>query len=119
MAGVTESCSICGGTFDMQFRYQMEEKDGAFAFYCSHECHGRGISGEADGGVVCTCCSKRFSLELVSQVVRVSGERNYACSDACRAQLLAEAGGARLGAIAIASAAASAMASAAEEISAT
>ncbi|MEO7111854.1 MAG: AAA family ATPase, partial [Polyangiaceae bacterium] len=116
MPGVTESCSICGGSFDMQFRYQMEEKDGAFAFYCSHECHGKALRGEGDGGVVCTCCSKRFSLELVSQVVRVSGERNYACSDACRAQLLAEAGGARLGAIAIASAAASEMAIAAEEI---
>jgi len=119
MAGVTESCSMCGGTFDMQFRYQMEEKNGAFAFYCSHECHGRALRGEDEGGVVCTACSKRFSLELVSQVVRVQGERNYACSDSCRAQLLAEAGGARLGAIAIASAAASAMASAAEEISAT
>lgn len=116
MPGVTESCSICGGTFDIQFRYQMEEKDGAFAFYCSHECHGRALRGESDGGVVCTCCSKRFSLELVSQVVRVQGERSYACSDACRAQLLAEAGGARLGAIAIASAAASEMAIAAEEI---
>jgi chromosome partitioning protein len=116
MPGVTESCSICGGTFDIQFRYQMEEKDGAFAFYCSHECHDRALRGESDGGVVCTCCSKRFSLELVSQVLRVSGERNYACSDACRAQLLAEAGGARLGAIAIASAAASEMAVAAEEI---
>jgi chromosome partitioning protein len=116
MPGVTESCSICGGTFDIQFRYQMEEKDGAFAFYCSHECHDRALRGESDGGVVCTCCSKRFSLELVSQVVRVSGERNYACSDACRAQLLAEAGGARLGAIAIASAAASEMAVAAKEI---
>jgi chromosome partitioning protein len=116
MPGVTESCSICGGTFDIQFRYQMEEKDGAFAFYCSHECHDRALRGESDGGVVCTCCSKRFSLELVSQVIRVQGERNYACSDACRAQLLAEAGGARLGAIAIASAAASEMAVAAEEI---
>ncbi len=116
MPGVTESCSICGGTFDIQFRYQMEEKDGAFAFYCSHECHDRALRGESDGGVVCTCCSKRFSLELVSQVIRVAGERNYACSDACRAQLLAEAGGARLGAIAIASAAASEMAIAAEEI---
>ena len=116
MPGVTESCSICGGTFDIQFRYQMEEKDNAFAFYCSHECHDRALRGESDGGVVCTCCSKRFSLELVSQVLRVSGGRNYACSDACRAQLLAEAGGARLGAIAIASAAASEMAVAAEEI---
>ncbi|MGH7284070.1 MAG: ParA family protein, partial [Polyangiaceae bacterium] len=107
MPGVTENCSVCRSSFDVQFRYQMEEKDGAFAFYCSHECHGRALRGEDDGGVVCTACHKRFALELVSQVVRVHGERSYACSDGCRAQLLAEAGGARLGAIADANVAAS------------
>ena len=106
MPGVSENCSVCGKSFDVQFRYQMEEKDGAFAFYCSHDCHGRALRGEDDGGVVCTACHKRFSLELVSQVVRVHGERSYACSDGCRTQLLAEAGGARLGAIADANAAA-------------
>src|SRR5690348_3919794 len=105
MPGVSENCSVCGTSFDVQFRYQMEEKDGAFAFYCSHECHGRALRGEDDGGVVCTACHKRFALELVSQVVRVHGERSYACSDGCRTQLLAEAGGARLGAIADANAA--------------
>jgi len=41
----------------------------------------------------------------VSQVLRIRGERTYACSDACRAQLLAEANGARLGAMAAAEAA--------------
>ena len=106
MPGVSENCSVCGKSFDVQFRYQMEEKDGAFAFYCSHDCHGRALRGEDDGGVVCTACHKRFSLELVSQVVRVHGERSYACSEGCRTQLLAEAGGARLGAIADANAAA-------------
>ena len=35
MAGMCEACSVCGSSFEMQFRYQMEEKDGAFAFYCS------------------------------------------------------------------------------------
>ena len=112
MPGVSENCSVCGKSFDVQFRYQMEEKDGAFAFYCTHECHGRALRGEEDGGVVCTACHKRFSLELVSQVVRVHGERSYACSEGCRTQLLAEAGGARLGAIADANAAAAISASA-------
>ena len=98
MAGMTESCSVCTKTFDVQFRYQMEEKDGGFAFYCSHDCHGKSVRGEQTGGVSCDACHKRFVVELVSQVVRVRSERRYACSDACRAQLLAEAGGARLGA---------------------
>lgn len=100
MAAMTESCSICTRRFDVQFRYQMEEKDGGFSFYCSQACHDRGLRGEDDGGVVCSGCAKRFTVELVSQVVRVKNERKYACSDTCRTQLLAEAGGVRLGVVA-------------------
>jgi chromosome partitioning protein len=99
MPGVIESCSICKGEFDVQFRYQMEEREGGFAFYCSQECHGRAVRGEDSGGATCHACSKRFVVELVSQVVRLKGARRYACSEACRMQLLAESDGARLGAL--------------------
>jgi chromosome partitioning protein len=99
MPGVTESCSICKREFDVQFRYQMEERGGGFAFYCSQECHGKAVRGEDSGGVTCDACGKRFAVELVSQVVRVKGARRYACSDACRTQLIAEGDGARLGAL--------------------
>jgi chromosome partitioning protein len=97
MAGVTESCTVCGNPFEVQFRYQMEEKGGGFAFFCSQECHGRYVRGEDTGGVTCDACRKHFTVELVSQVVRVKGERRYACGQACRSQILAEAEGARLG----------------------
>jgi chromosome partitioning protein len=76
----------------------MEERDGGFAFFCSHECHGKVVSGEASGGATCAACHKRFSVELVNQVVRVRGELRHACSDECRRQIVAEADGARLGA---------------------
>lgn len=100
MAAMTESCSVCGVRFDVQFRYQMEERDGGFAFYCSHDCHGKAVRGETTGGATCAACKKRFRVELVSQVVRQRGELRHACSDDCRKQILAEAGGARLGAVA-------------------
>jgi chromosome partitioning protein len=100
MAGMTESCSVCGERFDVQFRYQMEERDSGFAFYCSQDCHGKAVRGETTGGATCSACRKRFRVELVSQVVRVRGELRHACSDDCRRQVQAEAGGARLGAIA-------------------
>lgn len=99
MAGMTESCSVCGHSFEMQFRYQMEERDGGFMFFCSQDCHAKVVSGELEGGVNCAACSKRFTVELVSQVLRIRNERVYACSEPCRGQLMAEAGGARLGAI--------------------
>jgi chromosome partitioning protein len=98
MAGMSESCSVCGKGFDVQFRYQMEERDGGFAFFCSQECHAKNVRGDANGGVTCDGCSKRFVVELVSQVLRVQNTRKYACSDGCRHQLLAEAGGAKLNA---------------------
>ncbi len=99
MAVMTESCSVCGTRFDVQFRYQMEEREGGFAFFCSHGCHGKAVRGETTGGATCSACQKRFYVELVSQVVRVRGELRHACSEDCRRQILAEAEGARLGAI--------------------
>ncbi len=99
MAAMTEGCSVCAKKFDVQFRYQMEERDGGFAFFCSHECHQKAVSGEATGGAVCHACQKRFYVELVSQVVRIRGELRHACSDDCRKQILDEAGGARLGSL--------------------
>jgi chromosome partitioning protein len=99
MAAMSESCSVCGNRFDVQFRYQMEERDGGFAFFCTHECHQKAVSGEATGGATCHACQKRFYVELVSQVVRVRGELRHACSDDCRRQILAEADGQRLGSI--------------------
>ena len=47
-------------------------------------------------------CAKRFSPDLVSQVLYVTGRRRYACSLGCRTQLLREANGVRLGEIAAA-----------------
>jgi len=96
MAGMIESCSVCGKGFEVQFRYQMEERDGGFAFFCSTGCQGKSVRGEAEGGATCSACGKRFAVDLVSQVLRVKGERKYACAEACRAQVLAEADGARL-----------------------
>jgi chromosome partitioning protein len=99
MGAMSEACSVCGTTFEVQFRYQMEERDGGFAFFCSQDCHGKAVRGETTGGATCSACQKRFYVELVSQVVRVQGELRHACSEECRRQILAESGGVRLGAI--------------------
>ncbi len=101
MRATTETCSICNARFEVQFRFQtdMEDRAGGFAFYCSQACQAMAVSGEARGGAVCSVCQKHFVVELVSQVVRVRGNARHACSEDCRKQLLAEAGGARLGAM--------------------
>lgn len=98
---IRETCSVCTTAFDVQFRYQMEERDGGFSFFCSQKCHEASVKAGQDGdGVCCDACAKRFAPTLVSQVFYVAGKRVYACSLGCRSQLLREASGARLGDIA-------------------
>jgi len=92
MAGMTECCSVCGSPFEQQFRYQMEETSGGVAFYCSQDCLKKSQRAAGDGFVSCDACAQRFQVELVSSVFYVDGQRRYACSMTCRAQLRAEAG---------------------------
>ncbi len=98
-------CAVCGRTFAVRFRYQMEERttlaeDGTarsgFLFFCSQGCLERSHAGE-DGLTDCTACGTRFRVELVRHVLMAGGRRQYACGPACRDQLLAESRGARLG----------------------
>jgi chromosome partitioning protein len=100
MAGMTESCSVCGSAFEQQFRYQMEETSSGFAFYCSQACLKSSQGADAASYVSCDGCAKRFQVELVSNVFYLNGQRRYACSMACRSQLAREASGTRLGEIA-------------------
>jgi chromosome partitioning protein len=82
----------------------MEERDGGFSFFCSQKCLEQSqIAGsDAERGLsTCDACAKRFTPDLVSQVLYIAGRRHYACSLDCRAQLLNEAKGARLGDIAV------------------
>jgi chromosome partitioning protein len=97
VAGISETCSVCTTSFEVQFRYQMEERDGGFSFFCTQRCLEASQRAGAAEGVICDACSKRFSPDLVSQVLYVGRQRRYACSASCRTQLLREAGGARLG----------------------
>lgn len=105
MGAMRESCSVCRTEFDVQFRYQMEERDGGFSFYCSQKCLQHSQSAGADGAVNCDACAKRFRVDLVSQVLYLGGRRRYACTLDCRGQLIAEARGLRLGDLAADSAA--------------
>jgi chromosome partitioning protein len=105
MSGIRKTCSVCGNSFEPQFRYQMEERvetgaDGRpavrFAFYCSQHCLDQSHGDGADGSVTCDACAASFQVELASQVVFAGGRRRYVCSRDCRAQVLGEARGLRL-----------------------
>ena len=95
MATMTETCSICARSFDVQFRYQMEEHKGGYLFLCSTACKQKHMSGDAEEGVNCDVCAKHFTVELVNQVVRTKEGRKHACSEPCRAELLRSDGNGR------------------------
>jgi chromosome partitioning protein len=106
MGTINQICTICGAQFAPQFSYQMEERIDAdstgrprarFAYYCSQQCLERSHQGGDSGSVACDACAASFQVELASQVVFVDGRRHYACSPDCRAQVLREARGSRLG----------------------
>jgi len=91
---IAESCSVCSKQFEVQLRWQMEERDGAFSYFCSRGCYEASTTDSR--GVPCGACGKRFVVELVSQVIAQKGARTYACTMECREQLVREAAGARL-----------------------
>jgi len=100
VAAIREQCSQCDSTFDVTFRYQMEERDGGFAFFCSQDCLAASQGRPDTDHSVCDACAKRFTVSLVSQVFYVGGQRRYACSMGCRSQLIRESSGMRLGEVA-------------------
>src|SRR5215471_11302854 len=97
MSAIRETCSVCGNGFDVHFRYQMEEKNGGFLFFCSQGCLECSQRAGGEGLVACDACAKHFRVELVSNILYVRGTRKYACSMDCRTQLGREASGVRLG----------------------
>jgi len=100
---IRETCSVCSKEYDVLFSYQMEEREGGFEFFCSQQCLQNSHGDEETLGlqtVPCDACAKRFALTLASQVLYTGGRRHYACSMPCRAQLVREAEGAKLGDVA-------------------
>lgn len=95
MGAIPETCSVCGKSFEAQFRWQMEERAGGFWFFCSQACHQRDVF--QDDRVTCDACHKSFKVELAFQLIATKNGRKHACSESCRNQVLAEASGAKLG----------------------
>jgi chromosome partitioning protein len=97
MVVTNRTCSVCGSSFELHFRYQLEERhetDPAgeavvrHSFYCSQRCLEASHRCRTDGHVSCDACARRFEVELAAQVLFTGGRRHYACSPSCRARVL-------------------------------
>ncbi|MBN2194120.1 MAG: ParA family protein [Polyangiaceae bacterium] len=68
-----------------------------FVFFCSQRCLEESHRGGTEGTATCHCCAASFRVDLASQVLFIDGHRRYACGPDCRAAVIAEARGVRLG----------------------
>ena len=75
MVVISRDCTVCSTHFEVQFRYQMEEREETydngkrtvrFAFYCSQRCLEASHRERVDGNVSCDGCARRFEVELAS-----------------------------------------------------
>lgn len=94
MAIALNGCSVCGKRFEVRFRYQIEERDGTTAYFCSQKCQqSLGTMGAAAAErPSCDVCGRRFDPTYAYQIASVGDERRLFCSEPCRAQGLATPG---------------------------
>jgi chromosome partitioning protein len=80
-------CHVCGGLFEVKFRYQVREEAGRFVYVCSPMCQQRLLT-QGGEGCVCSVCRRAFSLEYPFQVAVRDGGRTYYCSTECRREAI-------------------------------
>lgn len=85
----SSTCSQCGRTFQVRFRYQVHEVDGQFLYFCSQACHQQHLAGSGEE-LACSVCGTSFRLEYPYQVDTHSAGTRYFCSFDCRRSAHAE-----------------------------
>ncbi len=80
-------CHVCGGAFEVKFRYQVREEAGRFVYVCSPMCQQR-LLASGEEACACSVCRKQFALEYPFQVAVREGGRSYFCSTECRRQAI-------------------------------
>lgn len=78
------TCSVCARSFEVKFRYQVREEQGAYVYVCSLPCQHTLLRGSAET-CRCSVCARTFELEYPYQAVVSDGARVYFCSNDCRA----------------------------------
>jgi len=78
------SCSSCGRRFQVEQRWQVEDRGHFVSYMCSATCRDRGEAA-SDLRPRCDACRARFRMTHAWQVVVGSAGRRYACSLECRA----------------------------------
>lgn len=78
------TCSVCARSFEVRFRYQVREEQGAYVYVCSLPCQHALVRGSASA-CRCSVCERTFELEYPYQAVVSDGVRVYFCSSDCRA----------------------------------
>lgn len=77
------TCTVCGRSFKVRFRYQVQESSsGKFEYFCSQACQ----QHHSEGDCTCVECGSKFSLEYAFQLAVVDRTPTHWCSTQCRSQ---------------------------------
>lgn len=81
MGDTTQStCDVCGAGFEVRFRYQVREEQGAYVYVCSTKCQRSLLLGGEGESTCCAVCSAPVEVEYPYQVAVKDGVRAYFCS---------------------------------------
>jgi chromosome partitioning protein len=81
MGDTTQStCDVCGTGFEVRFRYQVREEQGAYVYVCSTKCQRSLLLGGEGEATCCAVCSTPVEVEYPYQVAVKDGVRAYFCS---------------------------------------
>lgn len=83
METMTSACNVCSREFEVRFRYQVREENGAYLYVCSTACQQK-LLAEPEGGCECSTCGTVFQFEYPYQARVGDGVRQYFCSPKCR-----------------------------------
>lgn len=79
----SSSCSVCGRSFEVRFRYQVREEAAGFQYFCSQMCQQRSLAAAEQCS--CSVCGRGFTLEFPFQVAVADSGKRYFCTTGCRA----------------------------------
>ena len=75
---------MCSKSFELKFRFQIEEDGGTTSFFCTQKCQ-QAVLGAQREAVDCSQCARAFKLEFTWQVAVSDEGKRYYCTEACRA----------------------------------
>ncbi len=85
----TNTCSVCGASFNLRFSYQIQKTNEQVLYFCSQKCHEKHLYSRSLKN--CSVCNTEFPLIYAYQQLVIKDQRLFFCSSDCRTKALERA----------------------------